>query len=105
MLSDMARTKAALPFDSAQSNMVESCSPLQTMRTAPFSDTQQSMLPLSKLLHSAHKPHLNVLQPDLPKESGPFVLMNQEATVFKEAAQFLLHLSQRSYKPTEKKNL
>ena len=69
----MTRTKAALPFDSAQSNMAEACSPpLQAVHITPVPGMQWVyVVPLSSLQHAAHKPSLNVPYSDLLKESEP----------------------------------
>lgn len=76
ILNNMARTVAvALPIDSVSSNMSELCLPLCSL--PHLSGQSQSMLPLSTLYHSVHKPHSSALQWDLLNDSEPFMLPAQ----------------------------
>ena len=77
MLSSVARTKAALPFGSAQSNMSEACSwPLRAMLTAPFLGTQWVYVVIKQAVALCSQTPLKFSVAGPLKESESFVLVN-----------------------------
>lgn len=74
-----------------QSNMAEAWSlPLKAISSTSVPGSQWVHVIIKQLVSHVHKPHLNVLQSDLPKELEPRAVSvgNQKAAVFKETMQF-----------------
>ena len=89
MLSSMARTKAALPFDSAQSNMVEvHLLLLWTMVTILFSDTQWLYVAIKHVIALCSQTPFKCTIARPLKRVRTICASEHKTTVFKESAVF-----------------